>query len=91
MLYACKDWRYIAHVNPNLYAENVYYTQRVETVRQAAARMGEKLPPMTHEMGETMEGRLKYLATLGFRQEMYTRGTYRGSNEKHALVHSLYS
>jgi hypothetical protein len=53
--------------------------------------MGEKLPPMTHEMGETMEGRLKYLATLGFRQEMYTRGTYRGSNEKHALVHSLYS
>ena len=91
MLYACKDWRYISHVNPNLYAEHIYYSQRVETVRQAAMRMGEKLPPIPHGMGETMEATLKYLGTLGYHQEVYTRGTYRGSNQKHALVSGLYS
>ena len=91
MLYACGDWRYIAHVNPNLYAENIYYSQRVETVKQAAMRMGEKLPPIPQGMCATMEGTLKYLSTLGYHQEVYTRGTYRGSNPKHALVSGLYS
>ncbi len=92
MIYACGDWRYIAHVNPTLYAENMYYGQRVEATLQAAMRAGKELPPIPKDMGETMEGRLRHLANLGYTGVPFEAPRKsRVYKDKHALVYGLYS
>lgn len=91
MLYDCDDWRYIAHVNRTLYAENMYFGQRIEVAHDMAMRMGGKFQRRNMEETRTIEGKLRYLTSLGVEQDTFTRGLYTGSNVKHSLVSTLYS
>jgi hypothetical protein len=94
MLYACTEWRYIALVNPGKYAENLYYSQRLETMQKTAARSGQTISPQHVTMGAPAEGTLRHLGKLGWHQDVYTRGEGKGCPAQTAnrdLVKSMYS